>query len=257
MTTTDAEIRAWANDNGVPCNTRGMVPKAVRDQYEAAHPADDNPGLSSDEPAPEHGYAEAEAAPTRPQTADDVPPLPPPGRFGKLGRGKGGTVVRAKPERKRVSLESLAAGAWTLLGQAAQSRGLVPTGRALVMQAPVAGMILEDTLRGTVVDKVMQPLARGGESAKELGALLGVPVLVTMVTLKPETQPVALPMLKNLMREWAIIAGPRIKARERRERRAMEQLGVDETGLDEMVDGWIAALFMGPDEWAEDGAEDA
>ena len=258
--TTDAKIRAWAKDAGVDVPSRGKVPDAVRAQFADAHPDTDNPGLSPDGPPPEHGYAAAEPMPTRPQTApqghpDEVAPTPPPGRV-RFGRPKGAGVVKTRREHKRVSLESLASGAWGLLGQMAQSRGLVPTGRALVMQAPVAGMILEDTLRGTVIDRIAQPLARGGEAAKELGALIGVPVLVTMVALKPETQDIAVPMLRNLMREWAIVAGPRIKAREKREKRAMEQLGVDESGLDELVDGWIAALFMPPDyeDQAADGA---
>jgi hypothetical protein len=256
--TTDAEIRAWARESGVDVPARGKVPDVVRDQYAAANPDADNPGLSPDGPAPEHGYAAAEQAPTRPQGhPDEVAPTPPPSRFGGiLGKPKS-PAVRVRKEHRRVSLESLASGAWSMLGQMAASRGLVPTGRALEMQAPVAGMILEDTLRGTVIDRIAQPLARGGDSAKELWALLGPPVLVTVATLKPEMQPVVIPRLRSAMREWAIIAGPRIKAREKRERRAMEQLGVDETGLDDLVDGWIAALFMplpDADDEAADGA---
>lgn len=255
--TSDADIRAWAKTSGVDVPTRGSVPKAVRDQYDAANPVGDNLGLSGDEQPPAHGYADAEAAPTRPQgPSEDVAPLPPPGRLGKLGK-PGGSVVRAKREHKRVSLESLASGLWSMLGNAAQSRGLVPTGRALVMQAPVAGMILEDSLRGTVADRIMQPLARGGEAAKELGALFGVPVLVTLVTLKPETQDVVIPQLRTLMREWAIIAGPRIKAREKREKRAMEQLGVDESGLDALVEGWLQGLFLAAEPEDAEAAESA
>lgn len=239
--TTDADVRTWAKAAGVDCPTRGMVPKAVRDQYDAAHPS------------AEHGYAEAEAAPTRPQTAADVPPLPPAGRFPKLGRGG---PARPRREHKRVSLESGAEWAWRILGNAAASRGLVPTGRALMLQAPVAGMILEDTLRGTVVDRIAQPFVRGGESAKEVVTLLGVPVIVTTLTIRPELQGQLVPVLRNMMREWAIIAGPRIKAREKREKRAMEQLGVDDAGLDEMVDAWVASLFAPMDDVPEaaDGA---
>lgn len=250
--TTDAEIRAWAKESGVDCPTRGMVPKAVRDQYEAARPEGDNPRLSPSEPAGEHGYAEAETAPTRPQgpTAghpDEVAPTPPPSRFGSLRRAPGRGPAKTKTEHRRVSLEDLASGVWGALGGAAKSYGLVPTGRALEMQAPIAGMILEDTLRGTVVDKLAQPFARGGETMKELSALVGVPVLVTMISVKPETQGVAVPILRRLMRDWAIIAGPKIKAREKRERKALEALGVDEQGLDDLVDGWLSAMFAAPE----------
>lgn len=247
--TSDADIRAWAKEAAVPVPARGKVPDAVRVQFMDANPGSDNPGLSPDEGVPAHGYADAEPMPTRPQTAaqghpDEVAPTRAPSRFGSLSRRGGKSAPRTKTEHRRVSLESLASGAWTLLGQAASSRGLVPTGRALMLQAPVAGMILEDTLKGSVTDRILQPLARGGETAKELGALFGVPMLVTLITVKPQARDMAVPMLKGMMREWAIIAGPRIKAREKREKRALEQLGVDETGLDEMVDGWIEALFM-------------
>lgn len=260
--TTDADIRTWAKDAGVAVPARGKVPDVVRAQFMTASVGADNLGLSGDETPPAHGYADAELAPTRPETAaqghpEEVKPTRPPSRFGSLGRPKSGSVVRAKTEHRRVSLESLATGAWTLLGQAAQSRGLVPTGRALMLQAPVAGMILEDTLKGTLADKVIQPIARSGEAAKELGALFGVPVLVTLLTVKPEAADTVLPMLRSMMREWAILAGPRIKAREKREKKAMEQLGIeDPAGLDAMVDEWIGAMFMGgaPENGDEPGA---
>lgn len=254
--TTDADIRTWAKTAGVDVPTRGKVPEAVRDQYATAMLSGDNPGLSGDGPPPEHGYAEAEAAPVRPERPsgghpDEVAPTPPPGRFGSLRRPAKGRVVAPRKEHRRVSLEDVATGVWAALGSAASSYGLVPTGRALQLQAPVAGMILEDTLRGTIVDRIAQPLARGGEAAKELGALFGVPALVTLVTVKPETQPMAVPILRRLMRDWAILAGPRIKAREKRERKALEQLGVDEQGLDDMVDAWIAGLFAAPEDEPE------
>jgi hypothetical protein len=116
-------------------------------------------------------------------------------------------------------------------------------------------MILEDTLKGSVADRILQPIARSGETAKELGSLIGVPMLVTLLTVKPQSAEMVLPMLKSMMREWAIIAGPKIKARERREKKALEQLGVDETGLDEMVDAWIAAMFYQGDPTEDERAE--
>jgi hypothetical protein len=247
--TTDAEIRSWAKEAGHDVPARGKVPEALRDAFAEAHPAPDNPGLSVDDPAGEHGYAEPEPMPTRPQTADEVAPTPPPpSRFPALRRGG---RPREKGTHKRVSIEGLAEGVWGLLGNFAMGQGLVPTGRALQLQAPVAGMILEDALKGTIVDRVAQPIARSTEAAKEVGALLGVPVLVTILTVKPQAAPQIVPQLKRMMREWAIVAGPRMKARERREKKAMEQLGVDVEGLDALVDEWINALFAHPDEAAE------
>jgi hypothetical protein len=258
--TSDAAIRAWAKEGGVAVPARGKVPDAVRAQYADAFPLADNLGLSGDETAPEHGYAGAEPMPTRPQTGgqghpDEVAPPRPASRF-SLGRSRGKSVARPKAEHRRVSLESIASGAWTLMGNAAASRGLVPTGRALALQAPVAGMILEDVLKGSPIDRLVQPLARSGETAKDVSVLFGVPVLVTLLTVKPQMADQIVPHLKSMMREWAIIAGPKIQAREKRERKAMEQLGVDETGLDAMVDTWIAAMFAGAPE-AEGGPDDS
>lgn len=240
---------------------RGKVPEGVRAAYAEAHAGGDNPGLSADEVPPEHGYAEAEPVPTRPQTAtdghpDEVAPLPPPGRFPALRR-RGG-APRPKREHKRVSLESLAEGAWGVLANLTAAQGLVPTARALQLQAPIAGMILEDSLRGTVVDRIAQPIARSGEAAKEIGALLGVPVIVTVMTLKPAAAQHMVPTLRRMMREWAIVAGPRIKAKEKREKKALEQLGIeDAAGLDALVDEWITAMFAALPEEPEEPANAA
>jgi len=261
--TTDAIVRRWAKDNSVEVPTRGQVPKGVRDQYDAANPPGDNPGLSVDGPPAEHGYADTEPMPTRPVGhADEVAPTRAPAerapsRF--AFRRPKTTAVKApgtKGTPKRVSLESLCEGAWNVLGNLVGSQGLVPTGRVLKLQAPIAGAILEDSLKGTIVDRLAQPLARGGESAKEIGALIGVPIVVTVMTLKPEMAQQLHGTLRRSLREWAILAGPRIKAREKREEKALEQLGVDAEGLDEMVDGWIKALFSLGDE-PEEETEDA
>lgn len=262
--TTDAIVRRWAKDSGVEVPARGQVPKGVREQYDAANPPPDNPGLSVDGPPPEHGYADTEPMPTRPVGhVDEVAPTRAPAerpssRFAfrrpKMTTAAPVKGTGAKSVHKRVSLESMCEGAWNVLGNLVGSQGLVPTGRVLKLQAPIAGAILEDSLKGTLVDRIAQPLARGGEATKELGALIGVPIIVTMMTLKPEMAQQLHGTLRRSLREWAILAGPRIKAREKREEKALEQLGVDAEGLDELVDGWINALFSMGD---EPGAEDA
>lgn len=261
MTTTDAVVRAWAKDSGVDVPARGQVPKGVREQYDAANPPTDNPGLSVDEPSSGHGYSDTEPMPTRPVGhPDEVAPVraPEPPRASSrfaFRRSKAPVVKGPKSAHKRVSLESWCEGAWNVLGNLVGSQGLVPTGRVLKLQAPIAGAILEDSLKGTVVDRLVQPLARSGEAAKEVGALLGVPILITVMTVKPETAPHLENTLRGSLREWAMIAGPRIKAKEKREEKVLEQLGIDAEGLDAMVDGWIAALFAPlPAQEADEGA---
>jgi hypothetical protein len=142
-----------------------------------------------------------------------------------------------------VSIEAVAAGLWTLIGQGAQTQGFVPTGRVLALQAPVAGIILEDTLRGTVADRILQPLARAGERGTELAALLGPPVLVSVLTVRPELAPALLPALRSTLRQWVVIAGPKLKKKEQREKRAMAQLGMDDADVADMIEGMIDAIF--------------
>ena len=256
--TTDAVMRAWAKDRGIEVPTRGQVPKGVREQYEAANPETDNPELSPDEAGGEHGYVEPELTPTRPQGhPDEVAPTRAPTTRWSLRRPKAAAVVKGgRSGLKRASLESIAETAWGALGNIVAAQGLIPTGRALKLQAPIAGMILEDSLKGTIADRVLQPFARSGDAMREVSALLGVPILVTVLSVKPETAEQVLPHLKKAMRDWAIIAGPKMKAREKREEKALEQLGVDAAGLDQLVDEWIAGLFAPPpgQEEAPDGA---
>lgn len=243
--TTDREIRTWLRESGHDVPERGRLGEEWRAVWAEANPDEplgDNPGLSANEPGdggPIPGQLEFETG--------EQKPVPPPGLGGKLLGGR--REPRMRRPKARVSLESLAGGAWALLGNAAATQGLLPTARVLQMQAPVAGAILEDTLRGTVADKVLQPLARGQETASDLMALLGAPVIVTAISLRPASAPVLLPMLRSSMRQWLLIAGPRIKAKQRQEAKALRELGVEDGGMDELLDSMMAELFPAPGDW--------
>jgi hypothetical protein len=246
--TTDTDIRAWLRENGHDVPTRGRLGEEWREVYAAANPdavMGDNPRLSL-------VGAEEPEIPGLLEDVDtgEVPPTPPPGLGGKLSAGLKRTP-RMKTPRKRVSLEDLAAGAWSLLGNAAGSQGLMPTARVLQMQAPLAGAILEDTLQGTLADRILQPLARTQETASEIVALIGPPILVTAITLQPQRAPMLLPMLRGMMRQWVLIAGPRMKAKEKREAKALKDMGMEADQMDELLDSMVAQLFM------EDAAADS
>jgi hypothetical protein len=119
-------------------------------------------------------------------------------------------VSRAKTTRARVSVEKLIGGAWRMLAQAIQPINL-PVARVLDVQAPVAGMVLEDIVKNTVVDRVLQPLARVGEGGEVAFALMGPPVLVGLLTAKPDMAPVLVPMLRAALRTWIDVAGPKLE----------------------------------------------
>ncbi|MFC8719752.1 hypothetical protein [Kitasatospora sp. NPDC057198] len=249
--TTDREIRQWAREAGHDVPVRGRLNEEFRELYAAAHPdavMTDNPSLSVID-----GGAEGPGVrPPEPLDTGEVAPTPPPGLAGKLLGGGRRSGSGMRPPKKRVSLEELAAGAWGLLGTAAGQQGLMPTARVLQMQAPIAGAILEDTLRDTLADKVLQPLARGQQTAGEVFSLIGPPVIVTAISMNPARAPMLLPMLKGMMRQWVLLAGPRLKAKAKREEKALKDMGVeDPASLDAMLDDMINGLFDGM--WAQPG----
>lgn len=263
---TDAEIREWARGEGIEVPARGRLAPTFRERYDQAHPVDDDqaPGqLSADDMAVDD-QAPAEQRPTLPAglapagdgTPEKAPTSPHRPRLTLLGGGRRQRAPKpAARSRRRVSLESTAAGAWELLASAAARSGLTPTARVLGMQAPVAGVILEDALRGTVVDRVLQPLARMGDKGGSVVALLAPPVLVSVATMYPQRAEEILPMLRACLRQWALVAGPAIKEREKRERKAAEALELpDGQTVDDLVDSWIAGFWQMPDQAMPDAA---
>lgn len=201
MTTTaqisDEEIRDWARATGRPVGAKGRISAALRAEYEklaeeaAAHPpavADSPPpsppsasgrGPESDSTGPAGAREE-----TRPRKVRAA-------RTSLRGRVWGGSS-RSGRKRKdrgpRVSTEKLIQRGWETAARILLPVNL-PVARCLDWQAPTAGAILEEAVRDTVVDKLLQPVARV-EDKLELGAaLLGPPVLIFALQL-PNNQPV-------------------------------------------------------------------
>jgi hypothetical protein len=95
-------------------------------------------------------------------------------------------------------------------------------------------------IAGTVVDRVLQPLARMGASGRKGAALLGLPAAVGIVTVNPELYPVAKPVMRLLLMDWFELAGPAMeKAQQRAEKLAESLQGLD---LDAMLDSFWAGL---------------
>lgn len=256
--TTDATVRAWCREQGIEVPERGKLNPRFHEQYREAHPDDtDDPGVG------EQPEDDADETPAQLRLVDDGPDdtgetAP---RFQRPGRGsalwhRAKSAARSKGAKKRVSLETTCAGAWSVLAAAAAQSGRGPTSRVLAMQAPVAGVILEEELKGTVVDKILQPLARTAATGSRVGALLGPPVLVTLLDQKPHLAPQILPVLRLALRQWVVVAGPALKAQERKQQRAMEALGLNEgDSLDELIESMIEGIFGADEE--EPAAEHA
>lgn len=219
------DIRVWAKDQGLDVAPKGKIPAAVMEQWRARAGAPEDAGEGAGEPASFGGDSE-ETRPvhTRPRTW-----------FGDRKKEKTG------PAPRRVSIENVVSYAWGMGAYAmAQNPALLPVARVLDMQAPVAGIVVNDVARGTVIDKALQPLARAGEKGEKSMGLLGPPLLVGAITLRPDLYPVLRPVLKLSIMSWMEISEPAMKKAKARADKFQEKFG------DVDVDGMIDALFAPP-----------
>ncbi len=200
-TTTD--VRQWAKERGLNVGSHGRIPLAIQQDYDAEH-ADPGPAEPDYPPAPDYdgGVSEDDF------TAADPPPALPAERAADAaedaaeetrprsvakGRRKrpdfrervwgGGGDKPKRPAKKhaRVSLKGFAEDmfldlAWTF-------QGLPPMEKILYLQAPLAGTVVEDAVKGTVADKALQPVARLDRQFKALEALTA-PAWVALIMAK-------------------------------------------------------------------------
>jgi hypothetical protein len=164
-----------------------------------------------------------------------------------FGKREPKTPAARKAKLKRISVEHLISRTWEGVARFAQPLSL-PVSRCLQVQSPVAGMILEEIVAGTVVDRALQPIARAEEKAQKVLALVGPPLLVLAIeqstTLPPQQmamrQALLVPMLKESLRIWLQVAGPKVEEAAKREAEYQQTFG---KSIDELM-----ALFFGPAE---------
>ena len=137
----------------------------------------------------------------------------------------------AKP---RVPVDKVIGWGWGILGRVFTAAN-PSVGRVLAMQSPVAGMILEDTVKNTVADRILQPIARTAAGGEIAIALLGPPLLVGAITSKPEMASVLVPMLRESLRTWIDIAGPKLEEVAKQEKEFEDHYG---ERIDAMIE-WI------------------
>lgn len=223
-------------------NARGPVNKAVVDLYDAEHP-DEAPAVVFDPEQHDSG-----------ETPPDVKPRK--GLAGKLnlGGGKSKEPKVRKPQGRRQSLEKVGGYSWQILGQAVASAGFVPAARVINMQAPIAGMVLEDSFKGSPADRMLQPVVRMVSKGGAMGALLGPVIMVTLIQKNPKLYPALKPHLEEALWSYVETAGPYFEKLEaRREKRAKM---ISEQGFD--MEALIVSLFApmpGPEQ-QEESSED-
>jgi len=127
------------------------------------------------------------------------------------------------------------------------------------MQAPVAGDLLDDVIKGTIVDPLLQPLARLADQGKTVQALAGPPLFVSAIMahqmrcaqadppqeLNPLFMAVATEGLRSSLMAWMDVAGPKFDA-------AMEREALFEAKYGQRVDDMIALIFAAPAGSAEE-----
>jgi hypothetical protein len=188
MDASASDVRAWARANGIEVNDKGAISGAVSEAYRAAHNGDTMhaPGVPDYPPGMDDSdfdLAEAEL----PDDVDDTAEVAP-RRVASPKRGTSGTTLpklsdrfrrgksaarpkgRAKPKRPRTSTAEMIGSAWRIAAKVAQP--LPPMYRTLRLQSVIAGPLLDDAVKGTMVDPILQPLARMSQAGQTVSALV-------------------------------------------------------------------------------------
>lgn len=250
---TVTEKRAWLCANTTEeIPSRGRLSPALEALYDQAHPSDDDGGL--DGGVTDADFASLDEEPEVPLRPEE-PPATPRARkarqrqqpAAKRARGLAGKLLGSsgKPKGKpkpRISLEKFTARGYAMLGRMTQPISL-PMSRCLTAQAPMAGIILDDVARGTIADKILQPVARAEDKLDKVFALTAPPLLVLAIDMSSQLPPkeaavrqaFLLPMLRESLRvslEVSESYADRVAAAfERNER------------LDQQVDELLAMIF--------------
>jgi hypothetical protein len=196
---------------------------------------------------------------------------PGPGRERVPKRPKGGG-------RKRVPLDADISDVWAFAGRRLENTAHYPTGRLLQYQAPAAGFIVDEAVKGTLPDRyVLQPLARQRDKWETVGFMVAGPMVTYAITNNLYAQeearragdPGGLKALQkqfDLLREtwvWVMtMTLPRLapgvaKAREREERdRAAIAEAFPELAGEDPVEVLRAMLFDKPAGWSPPAPED-
>jgi hypothetical protein len=253
---TDAEVRRALKDAGQPVPERGKLGQDYYRQY-AELTGDDAAAAGPDLPGP--GSPDGESSPgslpgsgsgeRRPRRA--TPRGRPKSLWQRMTSQGGGRRGRAR-HGPRVPVDRLCERGWEFLARMA---GPTPLGRCLSMQSPVAGLVMEDIVAGTMVDRALQPIARAEQRSEKVLALFGPPLIVAALQSAqglPDEQrqlreAFLVPMLRECMVLGVDIAADKIKVKAERD----AEMGPAYAQADEL----IAMIFNPPSAYAQAGAE--
>lgn len=192
------DIRAWGREQGREVPDTGRLPAGLRADYLIAHT----------EGMPDEDRPPVETAPR--VVAEKAPAKSPATRAKELFTSATKPAPKGKVRHARVPVDKVISTFWDWAAKAARPVN-APVSNMLKIQTPVAGLILEDAVKGTVIDRALQPLARSNKTVELIWAMTAAPILVGLISVKPASMPVALPLLKDALRSYIDIAGPKIE----------------------------------------------
>jgi hypothetical protein len=233
------DIREWAASNGIDVAGKGPIKGEIKDKYYESHP-DEFAGLPSDT---------SEVTDTGERMPDEAPPEK--GGVSFWNKRKKAKTPSSRGGARRTSIEGIVSAGWGFGAMlVASKQNLLPVARVLEMQSPVAGVIVNDLAKGTIVDKILQPFARAGDKGEQMMGLIGPPLITTAILTKPELYPVLRPVLKMSMMSWLELAEPAMKKVQAKQEKFAERFG--EIDLDGMID----AIFAPPPGYTPEGADE-
>ena len=201
---------------------RSANAKAPVEKSSTETPAADDSGTA--------GEVYAERTPTMPGKTGD-------GGKGLLGRfwgakekeptnGTAPKTTERKPSapKRRVSAASFWGDMVGPVSAVAARAGYVPMARAMQWSSPVAGEIIEDATKGTVVDRLIQPVVRNSEKWQDLGDLLGFWAAIGVAQRNPAQSGAALAFARGRLVNLLPRIAANIKKERARERDAVEAL---------------------------------
>lgn len=193
------QIRGWARDNGYEVSDAGPISSDIRRSYYDAHDgADSSTEVSITDDAPE--YVE-EVAPKL--TASE--PV-----FERVVKQAKKVTASSRARGKKVARKSLASVIsmgyeWLAIPAATVSP---PVSFMMQMQAPVVGDILDGPIAGTILDKILQPIATVNEAMEPVNAVLTPLIGAFMLDRFPQHADKIIPKLRTGLYSWAKVAGP-------------------------------------------------
>lgn len=145
------------------------------------------------------------------------------GRGKHKGRGEKRGPRTTAPKHERVPLDRLGESAFDFLARAA--RADPPLSRTFSLEAPLVGMMADDAIQGTPLDKPLQVAARAQAKLRIGSAIIGMPlgiIALERAQALPEKQrvmreAVILPMLREAAVMWVEFAGEAIKRKAERD----------------------------------------